>query len=147
MTDDRRLVDRLFWARHANPGSVWTLIATFPVLVAGLYRRDRRLLAATLLFVAVNPLVFPPPADDRAWATRVVHGERVWLERGLGSSPADVAVLALGAPVVLYTLRAALAGRPLRTALGTLLSLGAMLLFFERMARLYERFGRDAGTA
>jgi len=139
MTTDRSLAGRLFWAGHANPGSVWTLIAAFPVLVLGVYRRDRRLLVAVALFAGLNPLVFPPPEDDSAWATRVVRGEQAWLDRGLASSPGDLLVLALGAPVVLFTLRAALRGRPARTALGTVASLCAMGLFFRRMARLYER--------
>jgi hypothetical protein len=127
------------WLRHARPGSVWTLFAAFPVLVFGLYRRDRRLLAGTLLFVLLNPLLFEPASDDGAWATRVVLGERLWLERGLGSSPADLGFTILAAPVVLATLRAAVRRNRLRTAAGTAASMALMLLFFRRMERLYGR--------
>lgn len=139
MTEDTTLVERYFWSRHANPGSVWTLILTYPALVAGVYRRDRRLLAGVVAFAAVNPLLFPPPEDDEAWATRVVLGERVWLDRGLRSSPTDALFVALGAPLNLYTLRAASRRQFVRTALGTVASLAFMLLFFQRMVRLYER--------
>ena len=133
------VVERYFWARHANPGSVWTLIAAYPVLVLALYRRSRPLLGATLLFVLLNPLLFPPPDDDGAWATRVVRGERAWLDRGLRSSPVDLLFVTLAAPLDLLTLRAAVDRRPVRTAAGTAVGLALMLLFFGRMARQHER--------
>lgn len=138
MTHRSSPVDRFFWSRHENPGSVWTLVGAYPMLVLSVYRRDRRLLVGTLLFVAVNPLLFSPPADDRAWATRVVRGERVWLDRGLRSSRPETAFAVLAAPVYLYTLGAAAARRPVRTALGTVVSVVVMLAFFDRMVRLYE---------
>ena len=68
----------------------------------------------------------------------VVLGERVWLERGVLSSPADALFVLLVAPTHLFTLRSAVERRPVRTAAGTVLSLVSMLLFFGRMARLYE---------
>jgi hypothetical protein len=137
--DRTGVVERYFWARHANPGSVWTLVAAYPVLVLALYRRSRPLLGATLLFVLLNPLLFSPPDDDGAWATRVVRGERVWLDRGLGSSPGDLLFVTLAAPLYLFTIRAAVDRRPVHTAVGTAVGLVLMLLFFGRMARQYER--------
>ena len=131
------LADRLFWSRHANPASVWSLVLAYPTLVLAIYRRDRPLLAGTLLFVLANPLLFSPPDDDDAWATRVVLGERVWLEEGVWPSR-DLVFVALAAPVYLFTLRSAVGRRPTRTAVGTLLSIAVMLAFFERMARRYE---------
>jgi hypothetical protein len=132
-------VRRFLWRRHANPRSVWSLFFAFPLLVFGVYRRDRPLLAGTLLFVALHPLAVSEPDDDGAWATRVVRGERAWLERGLASSTADLLFVALCAPVILFTLRSAVRRDRVRTAVGTPLSMVLMLVFFERMARLYDR--------
>lgn len=131
-------VARVLWSRHANPRSVWSLVVAYPLLVLAIYLRRRSLLVGTLLFVLVNPLLFSPPDDDDAWATRVVLGEQVWLDRG---SPASVDTLfvAVSAPVYLYTLSAAAGRRPAGTALGTVASMVLMFLFFERMTRLYER--------
>ena len=50
-------------------------MAAYPALILGIYWRHRPLLAGTLLFVAINQLVFEPPDNDEAWATRVVLGE------------------------------------------------------------------------
>lgn len=139
---DRTLTDRFFWSRHANPRSVWSLVVAYPTLVLAIYRRDRPLLVGTLLFVAANPLLFSPPEDDDAWATRVVLGERVWLEEGVVGSR-DLLFVAFAAPVYLLTLRSAVGRRPVRTAVGTVVSMVLMLLFFDRMARRYEaRAGR-----
>jgi len=141
---DDSLPDRLFWSRHANPWSVRTLVLAYPTLVLAIYRRDRRLLAGTLAFVVANPLVFRPPESDDAWATRVVLGERTWVERGLRPS-VDLLFVACSAPVYVLTLRAAVRRRPVRTAIGTVLSIVLMLVFFERMTRLYDRT-KGAGT-
>ncbi|WP_439027938.1 DUF6653 family protein [Haloarchaeobius sp. DT45] len=132
------LAERYFWAGHANPWSVWTFVATYPLLVLAIYRREQRLLAAILVFVAVNPLLSPEPDDDSAWATRVVLGERVWLDDGLLSSVSNLLFVVATAPVQLYTLRAAVKRQPVRALVGTGLSMVLMFVFFGRMARLYE---------
>lgn len=134
-------IARYFWERHASPRSVWTLVATYPLLVLAVYRRGQRLLVATLLFALVNMFGHDPPADDSAWATRVVLGERVWLDRGLASSPGDLLCVTVTAPVYLFTLRAAVRQQPLKTAVGTSCSLVVMLLFFARLERLYDEHG------
>lgn len=136
-SERRSPADRLFWSRHANPRSVWSLVLAYPVLVLSIYRRDRPLLAGTLLFAAANPLLFSPPEDDRAWATRVVLGEREWMDEGLWLSW-DLLFVLLAAPVHLFTLGSAVRRRPIRTAVGTVVSLVLMLVFFDRMARRYE---------
>jgi hypothetical protein len=132
-----RLKDRPLWSRHANPWSVWTLVAVYPVLVLSIYRRSRPLLAGTLLFVALNPFLVSPPETDEAWATRAVLGERIWIDRGLSSSSHTRFVVAC-APVYVFTLRSAAERRPARTAVGTVVSVVLMLVFFWRMVGVYE---------
>jgi hypothetical protein len=126
------------WNRHANPWRVRLLVAAYPVLVAGLYRRNWRLLAATLAGLALSLRVVDPPATDAAWATRVVRGEAVWLREGLTSRPGTLALTAVGGLVHLATVRAAVRRDPGRTALGTVASLLAMGLFFDRMVRIAD---------
>jgi hypothetical protein len=125
------------WARHANPGSVPTLVVACPVLFAGVYRRDRALPAGTLLFVLMNPLLFDPPEGDDAWATRVVLGERRRLEAGIGSSPFGALLVAVAAPVDLYAIRSAVRRDAAGTVFGTGLSVALTLPFFGRASQLY----------
>ena len=130
-------MSEVLWSRHANPWSVWTAVLAYPLLVLALYRRSRLLLGVVLLFVPLNPLLFRPPRDDRAWATRVVLGERVWLDRGLVPSR-EAAMAAASAPVYLATFGAALGKSRWGTLGGTVLSMALMIRFFDRMVRLYE---------
>ncbi|MDS0283205.1 DUF6653 family protein [Haloarcula onubensis] len=143
---DGTVPQRLFWERHASPRSVWLLVATYPVVVLAVYRRSRGLAAAVVVSVLLSLRVSPPATDD-AWATRVVRGEQVWLDRGLGSEPWTLALLALGALVQFATFRAASRRRGRRTAVGTAASVGLMGLFFDRMARLYEGHASGDGGA
>ena len=85
---DADRIDRLrdaFWARHANPWSGATRVAASPALIYAVYRRDVRLLAAVVLFVTFNPVVFPPPKRTDRWFTRAVLAEREWIESGRGT--------------------------------------------------------------
>ncbi|MFC5368069.1 DUF6653 family protein [Salinirubrum litoreum] len=141
-TTDRDLVTTAFWEPHASPRSVWPLIAAYPILLLAIYRRSPTLLGGTVLGVVTNLLLVSPPETDEAWATRVVLGERVWLNRGLRSEPGTLGLLAVGGVLHLGTMRAALRQDRLRTLVGGAVSMVLMLVFFDRMVRLYEHDGQ-----
>jgi hypothetical protein len=79
VTTDTKLA-RLFglqgesWLRHANPVSVWTRFAVLPLLALSIWSRDwigwwsLVPIALSLVFMVVNPLLFPKPASTRNWA-------------------------------------------------------------------------------
>ena len=75
------------WMRHANPWSVGTRFAVLPMLALSVWSRDWIgwwcLLPVTLsvVFLIVNPLLFPPPGSTRNWASKGVFGERVYANR------------------------------------------------------------------
>lgn len=135
----RTMIDReSLRKRHESPVSVWWLVLMYPVFVLAIYRRSRALSGVLLLSLATNLFVVSPPDTDDAWATRVVRGEQVWLDRGVLSSKRDLTVTAVGGLVNLYTLRAALHRRPVKTMVGTVASMVVMFLFFDRMVKLYD---------
>lgn len=131
------LPDR-FWRRHANPASGWSRLLATPLILLAVYRRDRRLLVVALLYVLLNPVAFSPPADDRAWMTRGVLGERVYLRHG--PRPRWVAALnALSGLPFLYAVVAAYRRRPGRAALAATLSGALKMAFVAWCVRLYDR--------
>ncbi|MFZ5736703.1 MAG: DUF6653 family protein [Pseudomonadota bacterium] len=73
------------WKRHANPWSVWTRYAAFPVLVLAVWSRDwigwwsLLPVGLTIAWLAYNPRAFPPPASTDSWASKAVLGERIWV--------------------------------------------------------------------
>jgi hypothetical protein len=73
------------WQRHANPWSVWTRYAAFPLFVLAVWSWhwigwwSLVPISAMVLFLVVNPWLFPPPRTTRNWASMAVLGEQVWL--------------------------------------------------------------------
>jgi len=75
------------WQRHANPISVYTRFAVLPLLAISIWSRDwigwwsLIPVALSLVFMMVNPLLFPKPSSTRNWASKGVFGERIWADR------------------------------------------------------------------
>lgn len=138
LPDDASTLDRYFWARHANPKSGWSRVASMPLLMACIYRRNWRGLALTLLFVLVNPVLFSPPEDDSAWMTRVVYGERLWTQETHGHFGYPEILNVCNGMAALYALYAAIKQRPAETALATALSMALKFWFVAEMAHLYD---------
>jgi hypothetical protein len=85
------------WMRHANPVSVWTRFAVLPLLAVSIWSRvwigwwALVPFVFSLVFMVVNPLLFPRPRSTKNWASKGVLGERIWanrdeVERSRGSS-------------------------------------------------------------
>ncbi|ELZ91258.1 hypothetical protein C440_13129 [Haloferax mucosum ATCC BAA-1512] len=124
------LRDRLeatFWERHANPWSAGTRILVYPVLMYAIYTRNRRLIAATVAFMAVNPVLFPRPERTDNYLSRIVLAEREWLDDGNETMGLDYpnVLNTLNVPVTVYAFAAAIRRKPVGTVLGTL---GVMVL-------------------
>lgn len=134
MRDDLR---ELFWRRHSNPWSGGTRVLAAPLLVYAIYARRRRVLAATLAFLAVNPVLFPEPDRTDNWLSRGVLAERWWYERGgstFGRSYPE-ALNVLGLPAFGLTLYAAYRRKPAATIAGTAAFVALKLLFVDALVR------------
>ena len=139
------------WMRHANPTSVWTRFAILPVLAVAIWSYDWIgwwSLAPTvlvLIFLMINPLLFPEPSSTRNWASKSVFGERIWADRNeidipqqfrMSKSPAVstafqfVGVIALAYGLVRLVVVAVVSG--------VLLTLLAKSWYLDRMVLLFE---------
>ena len=76
------------WLRHANPWSVWTRVITgLPVSLGAIW--SFRLvgwwglawLTGAIVWLWLNPRIFPVPKNTNNWASKVTFGERIWLNR------------------------------------------------------------------
>jgi hypothetical protein len=81
------------WMRHANPVSVWTRFAVLPLLAVSIWSRDwiglwsLLAVALSLVFMMINPMLFPEPRSTRNWASKGVFGERIWADRNTVELP------------------------------------------------------------
>ena len=75
------------WERHANKWSGWSRVASLPLIALAVWSRIYIgvwavvPLVLALLWLWINPRLFPAPEDTDNWMTKGVFGERVWLNR------------------------------------------------------------------
>lgn len=125
------------FARHANPWSAWSRWATTPLVLLPLWRRSWRAAAAVAAWFALNPVVFPEPADRSAWSTRAMLGEEQWII----ARPRDAALavtLAAGAALAVAAIGARLR-RPVPTAVATAVAMALTLGYWQLMVRYLDR--------
>jgi hypothetical protein len=139
------------WMRHANPVSVWTRFAVLPLLALAVWSREwigwwsLAAVALALVFMMVNPLLFPPPRSTRHWVSKAVFGERIWTDRakaelparfrGSGVTYATYAIQVAGLAVLVYGL---VALDLLAVVSGLLIMQTAKAWFLDRMVLLFE---------
>lgn len=129
------------WDRHSNPKSGWSRLLAYPVAILAIYGRRWRLLAATAVFLAVNPLLFAEPESETdAWMSRVVHAEQSWTDAGepLFGVGFPQALNLLQVPVFCYNLYVAVRRRPVRTAVATAATMALKLWFVNELVSRTE---------
>lgn len=73
--------------RHANPWSVYTRFTMIPLLGLAVWSRvwlqwwSLVPILAAVLWIWLNPPIFPEPKSTRNWASKVVLGEWIWMKR------------------------------------------------------------------
>ncbi|WP_179963696.1 DUF6653 family protein [Mycobacterium marseillense] len=133
-------VRRAVFARHCHPWSAWTRWASTPLILVPPWTRKRSHAVWIALWLAVNPFVFGKPAHHRAWSTRAMLGEELWISR----RPRDAATVVSGATSA-AALGAVLAARRhrLRPALSAVaVQMGLTLVYWHQMVQYLERQSR-----
>lgn len=128
------------WSRHANPWSGATRMLAGAALLLALYRHAWKRLGAVIVFLALNPVLFPEPERTDNWLSEGVLGERAWIADGkpmFGTRYPEV-LNAVNVPLYCYTLYAAYRQYPVRTFVGFLVTFALKMLFVDAMGRYYR---------
>ena len=131
-----------FWARHSNPWSAGTRFAIMPLLLASIYYRRWRLLAAVIGFTVVNPVLFSEPDRTDNWFSEVVLAEHWWFEQGHSAfEPRFPSLLNyLSVPATLLALYGAIRRRPRLTAVGGLVTIALKMWFVDELVSRYRSY-------
>ncbi|OBG67464.1 hypothetical protein A5703_12000 [Mycobacterium sp. E188] len=134
-------VRRAIFARHCNPWSAWTRWASTPLILVPPWTRRWSHAAWIALWLAVNPFVFGAPGHQRAWSTRAMLGEELWI----GRRPRDgaMAVSALTSVAAVVAVVAAWRRRARRSAIAAGVQMSLTLVYWQQMVRYWERERRD----
>ena len=141
-------MDDATWARHANPWSGWTRMTALPLLALAIWSRvwfgwwALLLIAFVILWVVLNPRLFPKPKSTDNWMSRGVLGERVWLNRKAIAIPAHhrvwANILSLGTAIGLLPFAWGLWQYEIWPVwVGLVILVGGKLWFMDRMAWLF----------
>jgi hypothetical protein len=154
------------WIRHANPWSVWTRVVTgLPVSLGAIW--SFRLvgwwglawLSIAILWLWLNPRIFPVPQHTNNWASKVTFGERVWLNRRVTPIPKHHSIWAMflsvsgGSGFVVAVIGASYNDLYI-TLIGGVVSWFSKMWFCDRMVWLYndmqqtssvKRTGKESG--
>ena len=127
--------------RHSNPSSAWTRLLSTPLVLVPFWTRSRNHAALVGAWMVLNPIVFPKPKDDSAWAAKAMLGEEMWV----AESPLDgaMAVGALASAFGLGGVVGALERRPLATALCTVSEIALLLVYWRLMSEYLPLLGQN----
>ncbi|MCV7428464.1 hypothetical protein H7K34_18435 [Mycobacterium montefiorense] len=133
---------RALFARHCNPWSAWTRWASTPLILVPAWTRRRSHAVWLALWMAANPFVFGKPRQVRAWSTRAMLGEELWITR----RPRDPAAVVSGltSASALVAVVAARRHRALPAAVAIALQMSLTLVYWEQMVRYLERERQDS---
>ena len=132
-----RLAREVF-RHHSNPWSAWTRLLSAPLAFVPIWTRSWRRGAILGVWLMVNPIAFPEPKNDRAWATRAMLGEEMWIAK----RPLDQAMALNGGATALGLgggVWGAYQRRRLPTAVCIVGQVALLLAYWREMVVYYER--------
>lgn len=94
----------------------------------------------TLLYVVINPVLFPEPETKDAWISRSVLGEQLWLDEGHDVFEASLpgVLNLLNAVAYFYGLYGAYKRDPRVTALGGGVAITCKLVYLQLLVKDYD---------
>ena len=145
MTSTGSNFKRWVFARHSHPWSVWTRWASTPLVLLPVWNRSAGQGVVVAAWLALSPVLFPPPRDDSAFATRAVLGEERWLEERPASRA--LAINCMAGAALLIAIDSARRHRRLRMTIATIGTMSGLLRHWREMVHLYETRGHGQSSA
>lgn len=132
----------IVWERHSNKWSGWTRIFSVYPLVISTYFHNWYAVIGVIIFVILNPTIFPKPKDTNNWMSKSVIAEKEWLKRG-GMKQMDFIQLIniINGLFFFGSLYAAYSSILYTAIILMVVSTSFKLWFLNEMVKRYERWG------
>ena len=129
-------IRRAVFARHSNPLSAWSRWVSSPLVVVPFWTRRKSHAVVVGVWMLANPVIFPKPASTDAWATRVVLGEELWIQR----RPLDAAMIvnAAAATAALVAVAGGWRRSTTTATAGVTVQMVLLLVYWKLMADYYD---------
>lgn len=69
------------WAKHSNPWSGWTRTIVYPFIFLSIWFHHWYALVLVIVFIIINPVLFPKPKNTNNWMSKGVLGEKLWSQK------------------------------------------------------------------
>lgn len=128
------------WMHHSNPWSGWTRVLSMPALAAGLLLHNFWILGVVVVWLVINPVLFPKPKSIDNWMSKGVLGEQLYFKDGKKFKK-DLPTLLniLNIPVFAMFLYFGWQQELVAMVLSGLLTMIIKFWFIDRMVLTYER--------
>ena len=142
-------LDEKTWMKHANPWSVYTRTSALPLLIIAIWSRiwlgwwSLILIIIAIIWIWINPRIFPEVKYTDNWASRGVFGERVWLNRKKIEIPQHHKIMpnilnAIQGVGIIFLIYGLWYYDIWATLVGLILAIESKLWYVDRMVCLYE---------
>lgn len=125
-----------FWAKHSHPLSGWSRFATYPFVFLPFWYHSWILFFLVVIWLAVNPILFPEPKSLNNWISKGVLGEKIWTRKKPWGLPMLLVFLMI--PLFLTSLITAYYNLFWPTMFFAGIAFVMKLWFVDRMVFLYE---------
>lgn len=136
---------RWVFARHSNPLSAWSRWASIPLVILPFWTRSPWAAAGVTAWMVLNPIVFPKPRHEQAWATKAMLGEELWSDSLRCDRASAVNVASTAAMTVSVVGAWRKSARP--TFWGAAAQMALTLVFWKLMANFYETTAKTRRSA
>ncbi len=132
------------WKKHANPLSAWSRAISFVLLPIIIWYHSWYLLIAYIIWLIINPRLFPPPKNLNDWISRAVIGEQIYTSTGKLKADLSTALNLANLITVIALIYSAYQRLLWPTVLLTIISYFLKFWFLHKMVKLADQHNHQA---
>jgi hypothetical protein len=127
------------WERHSNPWSGWSRMVGYWALLGAIFLHNVWFIGIVIVFLIINPKLFPPPKHQKAWMSKSVLGEQIYTKTGMLKKDLPTFLNFLNLPFFVGSVYFSYTQNLWLAILTCILSTTYKLWFLDRMVSIYDQ--------